>query len=183
MIRTFLFSGLGGLMLAGCQAEGPVAEVGRLAEPPLRSERADPPPGAPAGSCWGKDVSPAVIETVTEQVLLQPAQVADDGTVHAPAIFKTETRQQIVRERKELWFETPCPAVMDAGFVSSLQRALKARKLYRGAVSGEMDGPTRRAVRRYQAAQGLDSSILSIAAARQLGLVAYPRAGDAPADN
>ena len=31
------------------------------------------PPGAPDGTCWGRLETPAVIETVTEQVLVQPA--------------------------------------------------------------------------------------------------------------
>jgi hypothetical protein len=40
-----------------------------------------------------------------------------------------------------------------------------------------MDGPTRRALRAYQQAAGLDSAILAMATARDLGLVAYPLDG------
>ena len=49
---------------------------------------------------------------------------------------------------------------------------LQARGFYSGTVTGEMDTRTQRAIRRYQAPQGLDSSILSLSAARKLGLVA-----------
>jgi peptidoglycan hydrolase-like protein with peptidoglycan-binding domain len=56
-----------------------------------------------------------------------------------------------------------------------LQRALRARALYRGEISGVMDARTRAAVRRLQEPQGLDSGILSLAAARQLGLLVDPR--------
>lgn len=132
------------------------------------------PPVAEDGSCWGRDVSPATIETVTHQVLVQPAQIDEDGTVRSGAIYRTETLQRIVDERKELWFETPCAVEQTPDFIASLQRALKARGVYSGAVTGKMDGRTRAAVRAYQRNEGLDSGILSIAAARRLGLVRAP---------
>jgi hypothetical protein len=175
MIRTTFLAGLAGMMLAGCQAEGPLADADRLDKPPARSGPAAAPPGAPEGSCWGRDTAPAVVETVTEHILVQPAELAADGTLRAPAIYRTETHQKIVQERRELWFETPCPPRMDEAFVASLQRALQVRGLYRGAITGRMDRATMRALRRFQAPQGLDSGLLSMDAARKLGLVAYPR--------
>ncbi|MEM9580227.1 MAG: peptidoglycan-binding domain-containing protein [Pseudomonadota bacterium] len=146
-------------------------------EPDLVHTRATPPPGAEEGSCWGKHVTPAEVETVTHQIMLQPAEIRSDGSVVAPAIYKTEITQAIVRERRELWFETPCAPELTPEFVSSLQRALKARDLYSGAVTGYIDARTRRAIRKYQAPQGLDSGILSLAAARKLGLSAYGENG------
>ncbi len=128
------------------------------------------PPTAAPGTCWGKTTSPAVIETVTEQVIVRPAQIASDGAVIAPAIYKTETQQKIVRERQDAWFQTLCETEMTPEFIASVQRALAARTLYYGPITGEMDARTRAAVRRYQNAQGLDSGILSLAAARKLGL-------------
>ena len=153
--------------LAACDA--PMVGTG---EPDLVQTLAEAPPGAAPGTCWGKLVTPAVIETVTDQVLVQPPKVPKDGTTAAPAIYKTETRQNIVTERKVTWFETPCPADLTPDFVASLQRALTARTLYRGAISGQMDGRTRAAVRKFQRPEGLDSGILSLAAAQRLGLVA-----------
>ncbi|WP_050931625.1 peptidoglycan-binding domain-containing protein [Aestuariivita boseongensis] len=168
-LRPAAVSALMAAALAGCSA-APVPDVQALREPDLAFMTQVAPPGAAPGTCWGKTTSPAVIETVTEQVLLQPAQVSTDGTVITPAIYKTETQQRIVKERKETWFETPCAAEMTPEFIASVQRALTVRKLYSGPVTGEMDARTRAAIRRFQSPQGLDSGILSLAAARQLGL-------------
>lgn len=133
-----------------------------IGAPEVTQIRAAAPPGAAPGTCWGRDATPAVIETVTEQVLLPGA----DGT----ASYHTETRQQIVRERREVWFRTPCLPEMTPEFIASLQRALAARGLYRGEITGVIDGPTRTAIRAYQKPEGLDSGTLSLAAARKLGL-------------
>lgn len=159
--------------LGGCVPVPDAVSRAAFDEPDLVHTRAAPPPGAEEGSCWGKHVTPAEIETVTHQIMMQPAEVRSDGSVSAPAIYKTETTQAIVRERRELWFETPCAQELTPEFVSSLQRALKVRGHYRGPVTGYIDVRTRRAVRLYQAPQGLDSGILSLAAARKLGLSAY----------
>lgn len=169
MIRPLPIA-LTALCLAACQGSlpGPV-------EPEVVRSHTDAPPGAEPGSCWGKEETPAVVETVTEQIMLQPAEILDDGTVVQPAIYKTERRQAIVQERKATWFETPCDAALTPAFVASVQRALKARGHYRGPITGEMDRRTRAAVRAYQKPQGLDSGILSLAAARQMGLVATKR--------
>ena len=147
-------------------------DIPSLSEPGLVNLTEVAPPGAAPGTCWGKAVEPAIIETITDQVMMQPPQIMADGTVTQPAIYKTETRQQIVKERRETWFETPCAGDVTPEFVASLQRALKVRKHYSGPITGEMDARTRTAIRRYQAPQGLDSGILSLAAARQLGLTA-----------
>lgn len=162
--------------VAGCQSALDTPVVTRLIEPePQILRAADGPPGADPESCWGRDVTPAQIETVTEHVMIQPAVITDAGQVLEPAVYKTETQQRITRERQEVWFETPCPELLTPELVSSVQRALQARGLYSGAISGEMDRSTRRAIRRYQSGEGLDSSILSLAAARRLGLVAVGR--------
>ncbi|MEM7723540.1 MAG: peptidoglycan-binding domain-containing protein [Pseudomonadota bacterium] len=131
------------------------------------------PPDADPNACYGRQTTPAVVETVTEQVMLQPAQVASDGRVLEQAVFVTETQQRIVESRRELWFQTPCEATTDPEFIASLQRALAARDIYRGSITGRLDQRTRRAIRAYQAPQGLDSAVLSLAAARQLGIALW----------
>ncbi len=155
-----------GLMigLGACVPQTPV-QVPIQAQP-------EAPPGAPPGTCWHRNTSPAVIETVTDQVLIQPAQVNEAGQITRPAVFRTVTRQEIVQPRRDAWVETPCPDQLTSGFIASLQRALAARGFYQGAITGRMDRATRIAVRRYQKDSGLDSSTLSLATARQLGLVA-----------
>jgi len=169
-----ILSGFSGLFLASCVGTFPPS-VAQLSEPVLSVSRQPAPPNATPGTCWGQDATPAVIETVTEQIMLQPPEIGTDGSVANQAIYKTETRQEIVKERQEIWFETPCDAQVPADFIATLQRALKARGMFRGAVTGEMDFRTRRAIRQFQKPQGLDSSILSLAAARKLGLIAVER--------
>lgn len=171
MCRQFMILGLAA-GLGACQTANTPPAISRFIESePQVIRNAEGPPNAAPGSCWGRDVTPAVIETVTERVLLQPAELNSDGKVIAPAIYKSETRQQITTERGEIWFETPCPEALTADFVATLQRALAARGHYRASVTSEMDRNTRRAIRSYQQGEGLDSSILSLAAARKLGLV------------
>ncbi|EEW25695.1 peptidoglycan-binding domain-containing protein [Rhodobacter ferrooxidans] len=157
------------LALAACQSAATPEAPGR-ADLAAELTRRSPPP-AEDGVCWASDVTPAVIETVTEQVM-QPAEPARDGKPARPASFRTVTRQQIVQDREEVWFRTPCDAEMTVDFIATLQRALKARGLYRTTLTGVMDDPTRDAIRRFQAPLGLDSPLLSLAAARDLGIVA-----------
>ncbi|MEO0484610.1 MAG: peptidoglycan-binding domain-containing protein [Pseudomonadota bacterium] len=157
--------------LGACSGAGLVTRAG---PEPMRME-VDRPPNAAPGTCWGRDVTPAIYETVTEQILLQPPEIGTDGSVRQPGIYKTETRQAIVRERREIWFETPCDDELTPDFVATVQRALIARGYLRGQATGELDRRTRRAIRSFQAEQGLDSAVLSLAAARQLGLVAVKR--------
>jgi hypothetical protein len=132
---------------------------------------ATPPPG-PETSCWASDVTPAIIETRTEQALVEPETRAEDGTVISSAVFRTTTQQIIIRDRTEVWFRAPCPDAVTLEFVATLQRALKARGLYTAPLTGQLDAPTRRAIRQYQEPLGLDSEQLSLAAARNLGIVA-----------
>jgi hypothetical protein len=113
-----------------------------------------------------------VVETVTRKVLLQPAQISSDGRVQAAPIYKDETHQDVVKPRRDTWYEVPCAADLTPEFNASLQRALEARGYYRGPITGEMDGATQNAVHRYQRDEGLNSKTLSVAAARKLGLIA-----------
>lgn len=131
--------------------------------PDFASAQIAPPPGVSPDGCWVRDVAPAELETVTRQVEV------------APKRFRTETVQVIKRERQELIFEVPCPDALTPELIETLQRALDARGLYRGPITGVMDVPTRLAVRRYQSANGLPSGLLSIQSARGLGLLATPR--------
>jgi Putative peptidoglycan binding domain len=129
-------------------------------------------PQAPAGACWASDLTPLIIETVTEQSLSVPEKLDAVGNVLTPAVYSTNTRQRIVQERREVWFRAPCPEELTIAYHATLQRALKARGLYLGPVTGAMDAPTMEAIRRFQADRGLDSPVLSLAAARELGLAA-----------
>lgn len=176
-LRHGPLTGLALAVLAGCSGApkmpATLAEVGRGLAPEVVYTHRDGPPGAAPGTCWGQDVTPAHVETVTEHFVVQPPELTADGSVRSPAVYRTETRQRIVREREEVWFRTPCPDEVTPELVETLQRALAARGVYGGPVTGQMDAPTRRAVRAFQRPQGLDSGLLSLAAARQLGIVAF----------
>ncbi|WP_281984053.1 peptidoglycan-binding domain-containing protein [Thalassorhabdomicrobium marinisediminis] len=142
--------------------------IGPLAQPPVVDAR--------LGTCFARDTTPAVIETVTEQVMVQPASVRSDGTVEQPAAFRTVSRQRILRERREVEFETPCRGVMTPEFIASVQRALLARGYYRGAINGEIDARTSDAIKRFQTDQDdVPTGVLTLRSARTLGLIALPR--------
>ena len=123
------------------------------------------------GRCYGRDITPAVIETVTAQVLDQPEVRAEDGTLVSPAVFRSEIRQEITRERQEVAFETICPPDYTLEFVQTLQRALAARGFYSGPINGHLDSATGRAIQNFQREDGPDSPVLWIATARELGIV------------
>lgn len=172
-VKRAISSALAAVMTLGACAVG--GDAPGPDKPLLAQSFSEPPEGVDPESCWGKDVSPAVIETVKQPVLVQPAELAEDGTVITEPVYRRVTRQAIVKARQELWFETPCQDAYTPDIISSLQRALKARGVYFGPLSGQMDARTREAIRAYQAPRGLDSSVLSLAAAQKLGLVALDR--------
>lgn len=161
------------LLLAACVSPPPLPaspEQASLATEIVRT-RDDSQPAGPDGACWAKDSSPAVIETVTEQVQVTPETRAEDGTVLTPATYRTKTATRMLRDRETVWFRAPCPSEMTPDFIASLQRALKARGYYLAPLTGMLDAPTTDALRRYQTERGLDSRQLALASARDLGLV------------
>jgi hypothetical protein len=176
MIRPLSFPLMLGLLtaLAGCQMAPP--RLAPATPVDLRAELIDregpTAPPAPEGACWAAETIPAVIETTTEQILSRPEERDADGRVIRAAQYSTVTQQRITQMRRDVWFRSPCPSDYTLEFVASLQRALKARGLYRIELTALMDPVTREAVRRYQEPLGLDSPTLSLGAARSLGLIA-----------
>lgn len=143
------------------------------AAPQLPEDEAPLPTETAAdGSCWAREHVPAIYEQVAGEVLVVQAEIAEDGTVLRAPIYRRTQVPKLVRPRGELRFEAPCPAQMTPEFIASVQRALAARGHFAGSVTGEMDAPTRAALRRYQSARGLDSGQLSLETAKALGLVA-----------
>lgn len=168
------------LALGGCaMPDGTVPAVARLAEAPLvlTEDSAPAPEGAAPGTCYAQDRTPTEFETVTGHVLVNPEVRDASGAVLSPAIYRANRHQKITGGGAEVMIETPCRAQITPEFIASLQRALAVRSFYTGPVSGQFDSSTRLALRSYQRQyHGLDSAILSITAARTLGLVAYGRA-------
>ena len=160
------------LALVSACASVPGIEAAR-ALPALPRPHTDGPPGAEPGTCWGHDHTPAVIETVTERALVQPPELDADGQVRAPAVYRVEQVRRIVQEREEIWFEAACADDLTPEVTATLQRALAARGHYDGPIDGILNTATRRGVRAFQRPLGLDSAVLSLRAARILGLVSY----------
>ena len=167
---------LTGLAASFCLAACAAAPVipphkGDLSDALIHLTRPGPPPG-PEGACWASDITPAVIETVTEQVLTTPEVRDAAGNVTSPASYSTVSHLRMLQDREEVWFLIPCPEATTTDFIATLQRALKARGLYLEPLTGVMDAATKAAVRRYQASRGFDSPVLTLAATRELGIVA-----------
>jgi len=162
------------LFVAGCDPAS-LAEADAPPEPGVLEATRVGPAGAADGTCWGKTVTPAVVQTVTKQEQIKPAVVNEDGTIGAPPKYRSTTTQEIVSARRDNWFETPCKEVLTPELISSLQRALFARGLYAGSISGEMNADTRAAIRRLQAKAGTNSPVLMLETAQNLGLIAVAR--------
>jgi hypothetical protein len=130
---------------------------------------------AAGGRCFANDTAPAIIETVTLQEI-DEAELRDaDGRVTRPASFRTVTRQNIIRERMDIRFETLCPQNYSGDLVATLQRALRVRGFYAGQINGTLDAATGAAIQQFQRPDGLDSPLLGLQTARSLGLVARAR--------
>jgi len=154
MIRTKAIFAVVALSLMGCTVGTGFSQA---------QERPD---GAKAGTCWAKQIKPAIIQTQTTQSVI-PGQGGE-------TIYQTETSQSIIEEREEVWFQVPCQNVMTRDFISSVQRGLKARGFYTGAITGRMDDRTAKSIRLMQVPLGIDSQVLSILGAQSLGLVTIP---------
>ncbi len=173
-MNKLIFPIIGALFVTGCQMNLN-SGGGTFREPNKIQIFRDGPEDAQDGTCWAKDESPAVIETVTVQIIERPAVKDANGAIVTPAKLRTETRQRVVEARDTIWFEAPCPEVFDQDFIASIQRGLALRDLYFGRAHGEMDLATQNAIRKFQKPMGLNSPVLSMVAARKLGLVAYSR--------
>ena len=160
------------VLLAGCLD----SYATRSDQSPIESLETPAVVDSAVGTCFARDTTPAIIETVTEQVMVQPAVVRSDGSVQSPAEFRIVTRPRILREPREVEFETPCSNVLTSQFVASVQRALLARGHYRGTITGMIDPKTTTAIERFQVAQDdVHTGVLTLRSARALGLVALPR--------
>lgn len=164
--------------LAGC-APDPAPDTAWLDEQPLdtltlAAEWRDTPPQPGEHGCFAEQSRPAVVETVTEQVLVQP-EVRDpvSGKVTQPAAYRSTSHAKIVQGAAKMWFPAPCGAVMTPDFVATLQRALAARGLYHGPVTGQLDAATNAAINAYQRPRGLFSATLSTRAAQEMGLLPW----------
>lgn len=164
--------------LAACSDPQAVSRDTPPAEgPPPLAEHTDD------GTCRARDVQPAIYEQIMGEVQVVQAEIAEDGTVLRPPIYRKAPVPRVVRERGEITFEAPCPEQMTPEFIASVQRALAARGYFAGNVTGTLDAPTTAALRAYQSERGLNSAQLSLETARALGLVAVELPTKPPAQD
>ncbi|MEZ5686048.1 MAG: peptidoglycan-binding domain-containing protein [Paracoccaceae bacterium] len=171
--RVALGALCGVLMLGGCmdapapQPQAPVAQT--LA----RALGTAPPAGAPG--CYATiETRPVTFGTVKRAVEIRPAQIdPKTGRELAPALYEEQEFSAVLDGGESQSFETLCPAEETPELIASMQRALKARGLYRGAISGRMEAETRRALRAYQAPRGLPSDVVSRRALMEMGLLVW----------
>ena len=166
------------IALAALMACAPMAQGGQIVSKLTHPDHPRLPENAGPIDCYAHEFTPAVIETVTEKTPLTPARLAVDietgkTTVIREATFKTVTVRKIVSPRKEQWFPAVCPHNYTENFVQSIQRALKARGFYSGALSGWMDEQTNIAVKLYQRKYDVDSPLVALATAEEFGLISH----------
>jgi hypothetical protein len=127
------------------------------------------------GRCFARTEGPTQTNIISELIEVAPETRDAAGTVINPAVFRTITRPQTVKVGEGSRFETVCPPVYTAAFVSTLQRALLIRRAYDGPITGQYDAATSLAVQSYQRRSGTDSPLLATDIARDLGILAVPR--------
>ena len=135
------------------------------------------PADASKGSCWQKNITPAVFDTVTRQIQVSPQKNLNpsDKKTKATTQYQTKTRHVMVKKRNEAWFETLCPAQLNKALVTALQHALKDQKLYDGAIHGHLTDDTLTAIGMLQQKNGINSDVLGLRTAEALGLLSVAK--------
>ncbi len=127
-----------------------------------------------AGCATGPNGSTGEAAIEVAECMATETVPAATGTNQAAAEPETDSLPPVEEERT-IRFATVCPEALTLELVANLQRALMARDLFDAGVTGTYGEATKAAVMAYQTQFGLPSSTLSLRAARELGLVAYPR--------
>lgn len=160
------------VLLAGCAGPAP--------------DPSAPPPDSPTlvlddnittddtGRCFARTRGATRTEVISDLIEVEPEIKDRNGVIQRPAVFRTVTRPRTVAVGDGTPFQIVCPQILTPDFVSTLQRALIVRRAYAGPVNGRYDAATSAAVAAFQQARGIDSPLLAIAVARDLGIVAVP---------
>jgi len=111
--------------------------------------------------------TPAKYTTVKVKKLVQPAS---ERRIPIPAKYKTVTKKQKISEGYAKWVPIVCKSSMTNTTISNVQRRLKEKGYYHGAVDGVWGAESRAATRAYQKANGLPVAGLSVATMESLGL-------------
>ena len=125
------------------------------------------------GTCFAQAAPQQATRVVTRQVEVIPAVTGPDGTITTPPVFRNETGPISEQVAPGARFAVLCPDELTPERIATLQRALKARLAYDGAITGVYDSETSRAVQAFQAPLGIDSAELARNLAQRLGLVPF----------
>lgn len=163
----------GALILGGCGdavAPGPAPDAARSLAGALQASR-------PEGDsrCHAEvQIRADRFGTVMRPVEIRPARIdPKTGKELAPAQTEERPFSAVVDPGEVKYFETLCREQATPELVANLQRALKARGLYRGAITKRLDAGTRAAVRAYQTPRGLPSEVISRRALMEMGLLVW----------
>jgi len=159
------------LALAGCETTSQGGVTRGAQGYTIPTVAASAAPESRDGTCWGQLPGTPVTKLVEQTILVEEAVVDASGAELSPAIYRVVTAPKTISTTKGRWFERVCDAELNANLIMTLQRALAVRAFYGGPVTGKLDAQTRASIRLYQQERGLDSDVLSLATARQLGLV------------
>lgn len=113
-------------------------------------------------------VIPAKYRTITKTVEATPASVQRTAI---PAKYKTVTKTVEAAPARTVWTSVLCDVNTTPDVVTRMQRALKSAGHYGGPIDGIIGSQTTRAIASYQAAQGVESDILTIDSAKKLGIL------------
>ncbi|WP_179300215.1 peptidoglycan-binding domain-containing protein [Pseudothioclava arenosa] len=163
----------GALILGGCGgavAPDPAPGTALTLSRALMERAPEGGPGCPAEV----QIRPASFGTVMRAVELRPARIdPKTGKELEPAVYEERPFSAVVDPGEVKYFETLCREQATPELVANLQRALKARGLYRGAITRRLDAGTRAAIRAYQAPRGLPSDEISRRALMEMGLLVW----------
>ncbi len=121
--------------------------------------------------CFAKTAPQEVTTIVTQQVMVRPATTSPDGSITFPPVFRNEDLPVTEVIDNGVEFETLCDAELTEQRIATLQRALKARLVYEGLITGVYDAATQAAVQSVQVPRGINSPKLSRSLAEELGVV------------
>lgn len=169
---SFLFCVLATFCLSGClQDSAPSAPSAQSAV------SGNAPENAPLGTCWDRSVLLAPVPPPEDDTQTDIApQTPPEDITDAPTAARPDNE---MTAHYSDWVEVICPTDLKQPFAASLQRALRARGYYTAAITGHMNSATRQALHNYQTDEGVAAptpGILTVAAARRLGLRAVERA-------
>ena len=111
---------------------------------------------------------PAHYHNITKTVEASPASVQRTPIAET---YRTVTKTVETAPARTVWTSVLCDVNTTPDVVTRLQRALKTAGHYRGPIDGVIGSQTSGAIRSYQAAQGVESEILTIDNAKKLGII------------